>query len=619
MSKKQTKTVLQKGLPWAGVGLFMLLLVYRQVDDVDVWWHMSAARQWLQGKSLLDLYLFQPGPFAAAQLETTRLGDLLFFFGFKALGNLSFVILPLLCLALSTFLLTRLFPKVETGWWIVLSASAYQWLLPRNAVFGLPMIVGVIFFYKKPMSSLKRYIGLGVLFLLWTWIHPSFLLGFALAAFFEVDHWFSEQASPNLKSRIGIFLFWASLIFVTIKLNVFAWHQFVQLGTVSLALIGLAALVFLWRPVQFVKVVRPLLIPGLTASLLLVFALVFIKIQPETPLRNLFVDSENLSIWQRGLHALNNTIWRASDDQFGSLDFLPPFLFLKDLHVWSWLMISLACLFCLAKTRSAPWRLVGPWIFFLFLALGYQRMCGLSSLLGLILIIESRCIPSLLIRAIGLFLLLGVSVQLLFSVPFGLYPSHEWGSGAKQFPQLSGQWLDAHLLDLACFTTVENGGYLGWSWKKRNGIFLDGFFAGHNQAQLNAWKMAVAEKDINRLSKDYPFELAVVGFYDRQNQMLFENNSQWVPLIIEPHSVVYGKVANSQVQGINPQIWIQKQELERVDHKRRMLWALACVQMEKSWQQIGKGYVLEQMADEEKTIRQMLRSDGLVFAQSLGY
>lgn len=604
--------------------LLSLLLTLREVDDIDVWWHIRLARDFLRGADPAQAYLARMGPGATEQMAATRSGDLLFWL-FQLPGDWAVTLVPLLCLLASLCLLARLFPKGETSWQTWFAAAAYQWLLPRNAVFSMPLMVlaVLIFRSRQTLSPTRRALAASALFLGWSTLHPSHLLGLGIWFLLALGSWIDAR-------QRGEPLHWATitldLILPPVCLALSAlWNPFsrsllaltVQHPAMVLAGIALIAMTLAFLPA------RHLLKTSLAGTVLGLAGLFwFLHRQIDNSsisLRPLFpADSLVPQPLQMTVHMLNQSLWQSSTDGFGSLDFFSPLSFPGDLHCWVWFLLSCGSACILLRRRPFSMQLFLPWLTLNLLALGYQRLTGAASLFCLFVLMSWESLPTRLLRPSAWLLNLLVLLQILMPrLDIGLFPSHRFGFGTgRNFPLETATWLDENLLNAPCFTTIQNGGYLSAKWKKRKSIFLDGFYAAHRKETLQLNKLSQKMKDFEPLRRNFHFSLALVGHLDRDAQAMLEWDNSWIPLLVDGNAILYGHVGHPDVQVFGqPIIALKKWQLNRASELEVQLWALALHHLDRKWRHLGASQALDALPAEKKHLLTQLKDKGAALAE----
>ena len=212
---------------WALIGLGIIILVlagWRTIATADIWTHIAIGRDVAHHGIPRHATLTFALPADAPWTDTSWLYDLvvagLWKLGGAAaitLGHIAAVVFAFVILALATWHRGN-----SQGWAIALAIGVAALLLlpsfsPEPIVLAL--VFPAIFLSLLARGSIWKFsrIALPLLQVLWTNMHPSFLLGPVIALFFTIDAWLEERrgGQPEVPATPLIILT-AALAFLTL-------------------------------------------------------------------------------------------------------------------------------------------------------------------------------------------------------------------------------------------------------------------------------------------------------------------------------------------------------------------------------------------------------------------
>ena len=165
---------------WATLIIATLPITLRSVVDCDIWWHMTAGRDFLLNGGV-DASRFYNTPVTGhlSNLRFTLLGDIILYLVYLIGDVRGLQILRVFLVSLSCWFVFQCGDKKPTLFkWAILSLmiiGTYQLQIVRNSIISLVLVPVVMYLYDKPRKwLLVPIIGL------WGCAHGSYLLGFGM-------------------------------------------------------------------------------------------------------------------------------------------------------------------------------------------------------------------------------------------------------------------------------------------------------------------------------------------------------------------------------------------------------------------------------------------------------
>ena len=205
----------RKAAWWLALLACVFPVAFRQVTVSDAWWHVALGKWMVEKRSLPDLSQFYFSPWDGGQLlgelRWEWLGDILLYLFHAVFGAFGLQILVVACLIGAAWFLVKL-AEDRLGPWmllllVVVCIGTYQLQMPRNSLFSLALYPAVLWLgcRRRGEASMREYLIMGAVLLLWSCLHGSCVLGWvtaaatliarALVAFREAGRW-------NLKSGL---------------------------------------------------------------------------------------------------------------------------------------------------------------------------------------------------------------------------------------------------------------------------------------------------------------------------------------------------------------------------------------------------------------------------------
>lgn len=562
---------------WSIVGLFGFLLAWQPISDVDIWWHIAMGRGVLSTLGLPSAADFYWSPIAydiPPDLRYTWLGDLIFALTHNIGGSFGLQLLALGAVGASIWLLWDMSGRAYDGRslliLILFSAATYQMHIVRNALFGLPATVFLLWLWWKihRKNATHLWWAFPMLLTAWSCLHGSYLFGFGLLILLIVGEVLdrirnNHPIAPKdliirgmvlVLSYLGILIYNSFTIFLTQAtltfLADFPLWLLIGAGVFLLAVLILA----IKLPTQHKpRVIGHTLIACMIAAMSLFLYKHFKPYFGDTAYLETLnlrayqsqVDTASIGFFGRIKHGLNNTFWKSEAQQMASVDFLSPFDFAGDIYVWTSIifLIFTTMLLCLKPNRQ--WVHILPFCAISFLGLGYLRTIGFIAIFGAYLwattleFRQHRVNQMGWVSAVALTLILLLGILGQFN-PLGLNADHRLATGpATFFPKNLAETTLETYPDQLIFTTIENGGYILNTWYPHKKVFMDGFFRPHEGQTYLDYSQAQEMKDPDYLFERYGITLAIIGVRDSTWFDIFNSARGWIPRMADRGAVLF--------------------------------------------------------------------------------
>ena len=527
-------------------------IAFRQVTVSDAWWHVALGKWLVEKRSVPVLSQFYFSPWDAGQLLSELrwewLGDILLYLFHAVFGAFGLQMLLIVCLIGSAWFLVKL-AEDRLGPWtllllVVVCIGTYQLQMPRNSLFSLAFYPAVLWLgcRRREDASMREYLIMGALLLLWSCLHGSCVLGWvtavtilsgrALMAFRDAGGW-------NLKS-----------------------------GLRSIAVCGL----FCGVSLLIVVAGRSGAMDFLTLPARHVAASVDLKTRTNPAPIIAVASSEGAASGKNWKEWLNSSIWKPeqsvpwSNDYWSPIDMLPGMRPIEAAYA-----LAVAALISAALFRNVPVGLLMAWVGAVFLGLGYVRMFGYTALASAAVILMAT--QNVKTRAVFSWMgWLGVSAWMFFS--WGMFfskqvenfiPEGQHVSRVGQVPiydDTTADWVKAEFPSERVFTTIESGSYCLLRWDFEKQVFLDGFFAPHTREVWNAYNKALRSGDPEVLHTQFGIRVAIVPTTSPQWVEVFLNSPDWNAAAVGPGSVVFVH-RSIPLTGRNPGIFFTAEQLRQ--------------------------------------------------------
>lgn len=562
--------------PLAWLLLVAIPVTCFRVLDVDVWWHMEMGQAMLAQFSVPDLSLFYFTPVheGVISFRFTWLGDIILFLTHHIGGDIGLQVLRLVLVSVSLWLLGSLFPRPRSLWtWLLLSlvlSGCYQLMLVRNALFSMPLLSLELWLWHQVRYQDKtRWVwGFPLLLTLWSFLHGSYLLGFAflcLITLGDAMDWLRHPEDRPLSLHLtGALLL--SLLGVLIKnpmTQIALWRMMeiplVPIGLSGAILFGLAFLVLGYRAPRLFQAHGRKLHHALL-GLLILGSVVGFCLQVHAVLSSppgsghLDVESGQIvraqdSLWYGIKTAFNTIYWDLREDVLVSTEFKSPFDSTDFLFIWASWALALASLACLRRPSRHILSHMLPFFGILVLALGYQRMAGYLSLISAFVLAahwESlprwRHAPAAL-GVLAATLLVMVYTPLVFpSWKPGYFPQHHLGLGRiHDFSRTLPDYVLKNHGNEPVFNTIFNGGFLLHQWHPQKKIFVDGFFKPHRGIAFDTLADVLADGNAEILDERLNIELAIIGIRQHAWLETFVYSPNWYVEAMDEGMVLFSR------------------------------------------------------------------------------
>ena len=556
---------------------FALPIVFKQILDVDIWWHLMLGRSAVSHFGLPDLtgFYFTKIIENPSVYRYSLLGDILFYLVHLVGGDIGLQLFSVALIAVSGWLLfgmTRLKggPLVLAILFFV--SATYQLQILRNALFSMPMLCLLLraWWEARWHQKVRAWWTIAPLLTLWSFLHGSYLLGYGLFGliFFgdildhlskgDVTHLpFRHYLTQLILAAFGIALF------NPLTFQIASQILDTGLGILILVagILSLAAIFWWLRRGNHLtpalqKKAHPYLIGAMWIFIAAGAGLHFQKffgrdltmtgIDLASPGGITTIDSPGF--WGRLKFGLNNLFWKTASAEFFSSDFLSPFDSLPEIYVWSTLALGVFALFVFFYFRFKSFAYLLPFAATMVLALGYKRMLGYWAILAFFCMFRAfqnqpKPIPhagkAAWAAAGALWIYFWGGFGLGFWDP-GLRNFHTAGFGrGPMFSSAACQDALEHHREEKTFTTVANGGFVLSRWFPKKQIFIDGFFAPHRGGQLRIYQSILFSGEPDAIASQLGIKTAIINLYDIKWFNMFNRAESWYPEAVDEGMVVF--------------------------------------------------------------------------------
>ncbi len=564
---------------WSLLAVFMIPVSLKQIADVDIWWHLSLGRAYMErlGPPDVAAFYFSPVNDNIQDLRYIWLGDAIFYTVHAVAGDAGLQLLALAFTALSCALLASMRKRPLSAWTLLalllLTAGVYQLQTVRNALFSLPLFTLTLWLWRQ--ARFEGRTGLYWLFppmlAVWSCLHGSYLLGFGVLGLLILGDLLDTLRGRNDESGslLGQHFLVGGLSLLAVSIyNPLTWQTLSRLSgglfwaflaTAALGVGAVVALVhfkggkwFLDRRVWLFRVALALLTIGFAAAAYRFVAPYFTEeisratIDLRDPDR--LMEMERPGFFGKIKLALNNTFWKPDEHQIASSDFFSPLDAIGEIYVWTSLLLGGLCLVMLVFARPFRFSLALPFLAMVTLGLGYKRTVGYLAIIsayGLFTLGWQRVSDILAKReawawTASLAAVAAIYAALIFRFDIGLWDNHRAGFGRAPYysQEISDQLLANHG-DEPVFTTITTGGFLLYRWSPHKKVFFDGFFAPHRGQTLQDYRQTLMSQDPELLYRKYGIELAAMALHDSKWISLFSRSEHWYPRYMDTGMVVF--------------------------------------------------------------------------------
>ena len=541
---------MNRKLPWL-LGLaalfFGLLVGLFQIHNSDIWWHIAWGKKMLLHlQTLPEATTFYFTPTSSAylrELPNTFLGDMGLALLYHAGGTIALQLLVLTSLFIGATCVILvplcLSPRVERTQGHTLYVAALllffgfclgtcQLQVVRNSLSSLALFPAAFAIYSwhcryGGWKPLLLYPGL---FLTWSVIHPSYILGI-IALLLLYSGIFLDQLlrRPHALpiSRVGVTLALLLLIFA-------------------------ASLTYSWQ-------VRQLLTTTASHGLA--------SISKILTAANAHQHSPSLKSDQNFFSTITKPVWGNNSLPLSG-DFIPTWQVLRHPAAWSSLLLSLVAFLLLlcyqGPNKFGALALLGLTSYFGFCYLrgtGYATITAtfiIASLLPGILRMPPagtwnknrlmmQSILTWIIAILCLCCLLG-ALKLVLSERgefFFMEKGRVFGFGkVAAFEESPYAFVKTHFPEAPCFTTMATGSYAALAWQGEKKVFIDSFFAPHPNTLWHDYNTVLSTQDCS-IFDQYGIQTALLENSRSDWQNIFFNDEGWRPVAIGLGATVYAK------------------------------------------------------------------------------
>ena len=549
--------------------LWILLTGLVKIDNPDIWFHLQLGKSLMETWSAPDfsLYYFSPVKAHVNDLRFTWLGDITLALVYGAGGEIALQIFGLFVIFLTCYLISSIGGKRRNTWTLLalmmMVLGTFQLQAIRNSMFAMPFIAFLFYLFRRiddRGSPFWLWVYPPILGL-WSCMHGSYLLGFAMACLILAGDFLDGLIVTKQidYKKMALYLGVILLSFIVISFKNPMTHSYYNLAQIK----RLFA-VFTHSPD----------ISALHRS-------VEIETANPSPVR---VDQEKrkqAGFFQHVKTALNNTIVETRGKTIISSEYLSPFDALKKPYVLTALFMGLstfvALLFWMRPFRFA---LILPWLLVFVLGLGYLRTVGYIPIASAAILFLASArgevkalfpdrwaafVPPLLI----LLALLNIGVG--YRLPLG-QGGESFGLGKSiLFSDRCPDRIFKEYSKNNLFTTTMNGSYLLHRWYPHKKVFWDAFFSPHAGDVFSDFtRMHFYDKvDPELIVKKYAIDTAVVEIGNPRLHKTFLYGENWYPRFVDQGMIFYVHQPDYQKPFPAPEILIEPVEWRSLQPKVR--------------------------------------------------
>jgi len=508
--------------------LFGIFVGLFPIHNADIWWHIAWGQQILAQHTLFpsaDFFYFTPiARGYLRELPNTFLGDVGLTLLFRYGGTTALQLLVLVCLfGGACFILAPWKDKIEKDkkwgslalfFFVAFCIGTCQLQVIRNSIISLiffPLTLALYYLWHTRRGGKKFIIAYVVLLLIWSWIHPSYLLGIVslllLYAGDCVENFLRRRplsgALPSCRALLALtFLF-------------------------------LVTLTYSWQPRQLVTASLTHSASSLTH---------FLKKEQQT------FTSQALST------KITQPLWGKSAAPLSG-DFVPTWKVMHHPAAWSSMLLALTAWLSLLFYRGFhKLGFIGLLALTTYFGCCYLRGTGYLTIVSIFILtfvlttmeFRSPRLVVMVLRGATLLVLIAIAgmIDLTFSRQSEFFfkeKSRVFGLGkAAVFNEAPYNFTKTHFVDAPCFTTMVTGSYASLLWKDQKKVFIDAFFAPHPN---ELWKdyNALLETNDDTLLDRYHISIALIENSRFDWQSFFLNAPAWRPVAIDKGVTLYGK------------------------------------------------------------------------------
>lgn len=521
------------GHPFSFFGLLLLCtlpVLLKQIQDVDLWWHILFGSEYLKNfapPSFSEFFFTPTVQGLPSYLRYTFLGDVLLFLAYRTGGDAGLQLLMVAVVLSSVYLLLRPAATKYT-WGMLLLAIAfvlgtYQMQLIRNSLFGLVFTALILWLFHQIRYRNRNWLLLLVPMVLgiWSCVHGSYLVGFVLALLLLAGDTLDDLVRNRRAGLRKVSLYLLTLLAALVCISIY---------NASFNKRYLARAFFAQTQEE--------------------------ESQPGR--EEIFLDHRR-GVFGTIKHALNNTVFNTDSMTFPSADFASPFDKMRQIHVRVSLgFFVLGGVLLAFFIRPVRFSLVLPFCGLSLLGLGYVRATGFIPVVVLFLIscswgtgqlVGNRFAMNRVVGSTTAMLLVGIWTMLVWGmaltgnlVPMTGLASHVFGTGRLVFyDQRMADHVLEELRDEKVFNTVESGGYYLLRWHPEKQVFISGCFPVHDEEFLLAYRRLIEGGDVELLDR-YETDYALFPHKSRRLIDRFLDSGDWVPVAVSSGSILLKRV-----------------------------------------------------------------------------
>jgi len=556
---------------------FAIPIVFNQILDVDIWWHLQLGRSAIGNFGFPDLseFYFTNVIDNPSVYRYSLLGDILLYLIHLIGGDIGLQLFSVGLIAFSGWVLhgmTNLKGGTLVLAVLVFIGATYQLQILRNAIFSMPLLCLLIraWWEARWNERPRAWWLLAPLLTIWSFLHGSYLLGFGIFFLIFAGDVLDHLAKGGLE-KIPMRSYLTQLILggfgialfnpLTFQLAAQVMGSPLGIGFTVLGALAMVGTIWWFRQgnqlnVKLQKRAFLLLFVGLVLATVIGGTLHFKQFfGRELTMTGIDLSSpggvtaiESPGFLGRMKYGLNNLFWKSSSADFFSSDFQSPFDSLPEIYVWLTLALGAFALLAFIYFRFKSLAYLIPFAASMVLALGYKRMLGYWAIIALVCVCRAARTSTRTLRfghkaawtaGIALWAYFWAGFGLGFWDP-GLRNFHTVGFGrAPMFSSAVCQDVLEHHKEDRTFTTVANGGFVLSQWYPEKQIFIDGFFAPHRGGQLRLYQAILFGGDPDDLVTKLGLKVAIINLHDIKWFNMFNRAESWYPEAVDEGMVVF--------------------------------------------------------------------------------
>lgn len=634
-----------------GLVVFALPLAFKQIIDVDIWWHLVNGKVLLTEGRIPDVndYYFTPVVQKIIDFRYILAGDTLFAAIHMLAGDIGLQVFALICLGLSCYWVAAVRKgPFHLGHFLLLCGfilATYQFQIVRNALYGLPLLCLTLYLLHRFHGGSRRALWwLPLVLFVWSFCHGTYLMGFAITtlwlfgqgldrllhedddasppvrfgplterflvliiSFFAI--WIANPLTSEQVQRVmpigGDGLLWLFLLMALATLYVVerAYSSVLKrrgalIATLILVGIGLAVLVGAFR------FFPPFFEPGAATTRVDMMAPTMVEAEPQD------------NFWLRLSVAFNNLVWNTQNREFASGDFSSPFENLGLVYIWSSYFLGLLAFIAMIRRKQRALAVWLPYMTVLVLALGYKRTVGFLGLYAVFVLMRLPARESnpwqnrprwQVATTVVVCAALSIAAGIFKLFPIGLWGTHQFGPGHAIFLTEPSPETMSELADKQTFNVISNGGYLLHRWYPERKVYIDGFFAPHRGETFDTYYQTLLQNVADAPNTRHNTDGAIIPLHQTSWIKLFNHSQNWYPHAMNAGSLTYTYSANFEESVKVVRLEFTSNDVEEMPAYFRPVVANRTFEMVTTYIFKGRVAMAQQFAEQHKDLLNALR------------